>query len=349
MKKSWLRKLLIFEILAALLSSWTLAALPETLVPVGSTVGIRLEADGLMVEGFANEGISAAKDAGMQKGDVIKAVNGEKVTSCEQFKGLVTSGGGQPLQITLERDGKPMEVTVKPDKSGESYLLGVFLRDSMAGIGTVTFYNPENHVYGALGHGVNDLETMLLLPLEKGEILPSSVVEVRRGTSGLPGVLKGAFNTSTTLGTVDANTEHGIFGHSSRALGTYGAVPVATKDEIHTGKATILANVNNTTVQEYDVTVTKLFPLEQESGRNLLLTITDPRLLRATGGIVQGMSGSPILQDGKLVGAVTHVLVNDPTRGYGIFIENMLEAAGLPMGPLQICFLASGPFSCFLS
>ena len=153
------------------------------------------------------------------------------------------------------------------------------------------------------------------------------MVEVQKGARGAPGLLKGAFDTSTTLGTVEKNTEHGIFGTTRCALGDGAALPVADRSEIHTGKATILSNVNNTSVQEYEVEITKLFPTEETSGRNLLLTITDSRLLRTTGGIVQGMSGSPILQDGKLVGAVTHVLVNDPPRGYGIFIENMLQAA----------------------
>ena len=325
MKWNWMKRLFILQLLLALLASAALAALPETLVPVGSTVGIRLQADGLLVEGFDDAGHSAARDAGLQKGDVIKTVNNEAVKDCEQFKAMVATGGGAPMRMAVERDGKTVQLTACPEKAGNGYLLGVYLRDSMAGIGTVTFYDPEKSVYGALGHGVNDLGTMLLLPLEAGEILPSSVVEVRRGASGTPGVLKGAFDTSTVLGTVDCNTDQGIFGRTSRQLSDRRAIPVASANQIHTGKATILSNVDHTHVCEYEVNITKLFPAEQASGRNLLLTITDPRLLRATGGIVQGMSGSPILQDGRLVGAVTHVLVNNPTCGYGIFIENMLK------------------------
>lgn len=323
-KRGW-RALLLLQILAALLAVWPSAAMPEMLVPVGSTVGIRLDADGLVVVGFDQENPSAARDAGMQKGDIIKKVNGAAVGDCENFKSLVAGGGGRTVDVTVERRGKAVELAIQPEKNGSGYQLGVYLRDSMAGIGTVTFYDPQNQVYGALGHGVNDMESMVLLPLEDGEIMPSSVVEVQRGVSGAPGVLKGAFDTSKTLGTVESNTEHGIFGRGAQSLGVHEAVPVASRKEIRTGKATILANINNTMVQEYEVEITKLFPMELESGRNMLLTITDQRLLRATGGIVQGMSGSPILQDGKLVGAVTHVLVNNPTCGYGIFIENMLE------------------------
>ena len=327
MKKRWVRLLLLLQMAAAALSVWASAAMPDRLVPVGSTVGIRLDAQGLVVVGFDPNGVSAAREAGLEKGDVICSVNGTEVDDCTAFRELVADGGGAPLEIGVQRDGETLSLEVQPEDDGSGYRLGVSLRDSMAGIGTVTFYDPERHLYGALGHGVNEVETMILLPLESGEILPSSVVEVQKGASGAPGMLKGAFNTSQTLGTVEANTDHGIFGHTTGALGNGKTVPVADSREIHTGKATILSNVNNTEVQEFEVEITKLFPTADGSGRDMLLTIKDPRLLKITGGIVQGMSGSPILQDGKLVGALTHVLVNDPTRGYGIFIENMLEAA----------------------
>ncbi len=321
--KRWIRRLLIWQLLAAVLTAWA-AALPAQLVPVGSAVGIRLESDGLLVVGFDGEH-SAARDAGIKKGDIIKAAGGKPVRDSAAFKEMVASGG--PLELTLLRDGKPIPLTVEPAREGAQWRLGLLLRDSMAGIGTVTFYDPERDLYGALGHGVNDMQSMVLLPLAAGEILPASVVEVQRGESGSPGILKGAFDAASTLGTVEANTEHGIFGRGAAALGAREAVPVATRGEIHTGKAVILSNIEGRSVEEFEVEITKLFPTEQ-SGRNLLLTVTDERLLRATGGIVQGMSGSPILQDGRIVGAVTHVLVDNPTLGYGIFIEDMLESAG---------------------
>ncbi len=321
----WVRAALLALVLTAALTAWALAALPETLVPVGSAVGIRLEADGLVVVGFDQSGRSAAQAAGMRRGDVIQSVNGTEVSDSEAFKALVAGGGGEPLDITVDRAGSLVSLAIAPEQDGNAYRLGVYLRDAMAGIGTVTFYDPEADLYGALGHGVNDVESMVLLPLEAGEILPASVVEVRRGGNGAPGMLKGAFDTSRTLGSVEENTEHGIFGSGASSLSGRAALPVASQKEIHTGRATILCNVQSTDVQEYEVEITKLFPLETASGRNLLLTVTDPRLLRATGGIVQGMSGSPILQDGRLIGAVTHVLVNNQTCGYGIFIENMLQ------------------------
>ena len=327
MKKQGLRVLLTLSMAAALLTTGAAAALPETLVPVGSTVGIRLDADGLLVVGFDTTGNSAAEEAGVKKGDIIKTVNGLNADDSAAFRQQLAQCGGRPLELTLERDGATQTVEVTPDATDDGYRLGVYLRDSMAGIGTVTYYDPATGSYGALGHGVNELETMVLLPLEDGEILPSSVAEVRKGISGTPGILKGAFNTSATLGTVSANTDHGIFGTADAPLSGGQALPVAKSSEVHTGKATFLCNVRNTSVEEYEIEITKLFGEDDGSGRNMLLTVSHPRLLQTTGGIVQGMSGSPILQDGKLVGAVTHVLVNDPTRGYGILMENMLASA----------------------
>ncbi len=325
MKRWDVRRLLLLPAAALLLTGWCAAAMPETLVPVGSAVGIRLEADGLLVVGFDEEGTSPARADGLRKGDIIETVDGQPAESSQTLQAQVAASGGAPLDVTVERDGETRHLTLHPARTAGTYRLGVSVRDSMAGIGTVTYYNPADGSYGALGHGVNDLETLRLLPLEDGEILPASVVEVRRGQRGAPGLLKGAFNTSETLGTVEANTTHGIFGTSRTALGCGAAVPVADRGQVHTGTASILSNVRNTDVESYTVEILRLYPTEDASGRNLLLKITDERLLQATGGIVQGMSGSPILQDGKLIGAVTHVLVNDPTCGYGIFIDNMLE------------------------
>ena len=325
MEKNWIRRLLLWPLVAALLAVVASAALPERLTPVGRTVGIRLESDGLVVVGF-EETRSAARDAGLKMGDTIKRVNGEDVDSCERFKMLAAAAGGEPLKLELLRDGKTVEAVVQPEQDGETYRLGLMLRHGMAGIGTVTFYDPDTGLYGALGHGVNELQSMVLLPLAYGEILPSQVVEVQKGEGGAPGILKGAFDVEERLGEVDANTCHGIFGKADKALSDGTPISVASAGEVHTGSATILSNVEGDKVESFTVEITKLFPAGQDMGRNLLLTITDPRLLQATGGIVQGMSGSPILQDGKLIGAVTHVLVDNPAQGYGIFIENMLES-----------------------
>ena len=209
------------------------------------------------------------------------------------------------------------------------YQLGVWLRDSMAGIGTLTFADPETGLFGTLGHGINDVDTAVLMPLQSGSIMPASVPDVKRGASGQPGELHGQFDLTQDLGTLYANTSQGIFGQLKQAETVAGLepVPVASREQVKTGKATILSNIRGDEVEEFEVEITHVYD-QDEGARSLMLQVTDPDLLEATGGIVQGMSGSPILQDGKLVGAVTHVLVNDPTRGYGIFIENMLDAAG---------------------
>lgn len=325
MEKTWIRRLLLWPLVVVLLAGMASAALPDRLIPVGRTVGIRLESDGLIVVGF-EEDHSPARDSGLKLGDTIKRVNGQSTDNCARFKEIVASADGGPLTLDLIRDGKPAEAVVQPEQDGTDWHLGLMLRDGMAGIGTVTFYDPDTGLYGALGHGVNELQSMLLLPLAYGEILPSQVVEVQKGAGGAPGILKGAFNVEERLGDVEANTGQGIFGRADEALSDGETIPVAPPEEVHTGKAEILANVEGDQIESFSVEITKLFPGGQDAGRNLLLTITDPRLLQITGGIVQGMSGSPILQDGKLIGAVTHVLVDNPTQGYGIFIDNMLES-----------------------
>lgn len=199
----------------------------------------------------------------------------------------------------------------------------------MAGIGTMTFYDPQSGVFGALGHGVTDTDTGKLLPLDHGSIMDASVKGVRKGELSAPGELRGEFDLTRDSGTLYANTEQGIFGTltaEDAAHMTEDAIPIAKKSEVTTGAATILCTVEGAETREYDIEVEKICTLSGET-RNLLLRVTDEELLARTGGVVQGMSGSPIIQNGKLVGAVTHVLVNDPTRGYGIFIENMLNAA----------------------
>lgn len=201
----------------------------------------------------------------------------------------------------------------------------------MAGIGTMTFYDPKSGAFGALGHGVTDVDTGKLLPLDHGSIMNASVKTVKKGERGAPGELKGEFDFTRDCGALYANTDCGIFGRlSPQDAETLGgkSYPIAKKDEIRPGQATILAAVSGNETKEYTIEIEKVYPAS-DTARNLLLRVTDEELLAQTGGVVQGMSGSAIVQNGRLVGAVTHVLLDDPSRGYGIFIENMLDAAGL--------------------
>ena len=321
------RRLLIFFLafaLAAALSAQAFAATPKMLVPVGEAVGIRIRTDGIVITGFDES--APAQDAGLRTGDVIQSVNGVELASAADLAEVVRDCCGQPLTVSALRKGKPFETAVTPDAVDGGWRMGIYIRDAVAGIGTVTWYDPQTGSYGALGHGINDSSAGGLIPLAGGELLPAQIVGVNRGQRGAPGQLQGAFLTESLIGSVERNTSCGIFGQLT-GICTQPAIPVAAEEDIRPGAATIRCMVDADTVREYAVQIEKV-DTHGKDGRDMILKVTDPELLAITGGIVQGMSGSPIIQDGKLVGAVTHVLVNDPTRGYGIFIENMLGAAG---------------------
>ena len=234
------------------------------------------------------------------------------------------------MSIRAIRDEAQVQFTAQAAACTDgTYRLGAWIRDSMAGIGTMTFYEPATGIFGALGHGINDVDTALLMPLESGAILSASVSDVKKGAAGDPGELHGAFRTDRDLGELWANTPGGIFGTlaDTSLVSADQAVPVALRSQVKVGPATILSNIAGEEVKRYDVEIVRVYPAGSHDTRDLMVKVTDPALLEATGGIVQGMSGSPILQDGRLVGAVTHVLVNDPTQGYGILAETMLSAA----------------------
>ena len=295
----------------------------RTLIPLGKAVGIKLFADGALVV-CVND--SPAKSSGIAVGDLLLRLNDTKIESTEQLQEFLQQNGAAPVTVTYQRSGKTCRCTVTP-RQGEDgvWRIGAWIRDSMAGIGTLTYYDPHTGTYGALGHGITDTDTQMLMTLSGGSIMETTVKAVKKGCKGDPGELKGDFSVQRDIGTLTANTVGGVFGAVSdqRLIENEQALPLA-KPQL--GKATILATVNGCDTRSYAVEILRLY--DAQSTRNLLLRITDKRLLETTGGIVQGMSGSPILQNGKLVGAVTHVLINDPTQGYGICIENMLNMAG---------------------
>lgn len=304
----------------------------KRLVPVGQTVGIKLFARGVMVVGLSDVttpqgNCSPARECGLKTGDIITHINESQVDTIEEVQKLLEESGGK-LHIQATRGSRHLELSAQAVSclSDGSYKLGAWIRDSMAGIGTVTFYDPETGVFAALGHGINDVDTGLLMPLQSGGIMPSSVSGLIPGEKGCPGELHGTFDLTRDLGKLTANTDWGVFGTLEEDCFSGEAIEVASASQVKTGAATILANIDGETVEEYTAEILRVYPSAGPKGQSLMLRITDRRLLETTGGIVQGMSGSPIIQNGKLVGAVTHVLVNDPTRGYGIFIENMLEA-----------------------
>ena len=306
-------------------------AQPRELVPVGKAVGVKLFADGVLVVGLSDgkETASPAKQSGLKEGDLILTMNGVTIGATEHLQALLAENGDKEAALGVRRGSRLLTLRVTPARSADGvYRLGAWIRDSMAGIGTVTFYDPQTGAFAALGHGITDVDTGALMPLSRGAVMAASVKAVRRGASGSPGELSGDFDLKHDLGALYANTECGIFGilpEGSRLEAVGEAIPVAQRADIHTGKAAILANCKGETVCAYEIEIEKLYGGSAPT-RNLMLRVTDPELIALTGGIVQGMSGSPIVQDGRLVGAVTHVLVDDPQRGYGILIENMLAA-----------------------
>ena len=303
----------------------TVTAEAKELVPVGKVVGLELRDNCVTVADFDETLGAAAKAAGLTVGDRIVFIDDKQIFSAEDVRRALCCSHGS-VSITVAREGKTYQLHMIPEITDAGPRLGVYLRQGVTGIGTVTWYDPDSGTFGTLGHGVNNSDGQLLR-LDRGCAYDARIQSVRKGQSGQPGQLMGAVVSKTPIGILTKNTAQGVFG--SCDAGWEGEeIPVASAGQIKTGQAVIRSTVDGTAVREYSVEILKIYPKAKATGRNLLIRVTDPALLAATGGIVQGMSGSPIIQNGKLVGAVTHVLVNDPTRGYGIFIENMLEAAG---------------------
>lgn len=305
MKKS------ILAVLGCLLlaTAFPVTAFAQELIVGGQAIGIRIQTEGVLVSGVAAvetaEGSrSPAADAGLQEGDRILRANGRELHSAAELIAAVSETGGEALELTLRREEKTLTLSVQPALSAEGqWMLGLWLRDVVTGIGTVTFCDPETGVYGALGHSISDEGSGCGVVVDTGSITEAEITGVTPGEAGAPGALNGDFTGGRVLGSVEQNSDCGIYGTAAAPLGSR----TAEVGEFRTGPATILATVNGREVREFDVRITRLY--HDGAGEHVMLTVTDPELCAMTGGIVQGMSGSPILQDGKLVGAVTHVSV----------------------------------------
>ena len=317
-KTAWMMAFLII-----LISLLPLGVQGAELIPGGQLIGLEMSTEHATVAGF-EENNPVAKRAGMHLGDTITHIDQKSVSCAADIRTALNHSQGT-ITVGITRKGKPMRLSMNPAITADGPRIGVYLKQAVSGVGTVTYYDPESGDFGALGHSVNDTNGKLL-PSHGGNAYDASILQVRKGKSGKPGQLMGTMNTAKILGSLGKNTQQGVFG-SSQADFTGDLLETASASQIHTGSATIRSTVDENGVQEYSVKILKIYPKGRSGGRNMLIQVTDQRLLDTTGGIVQGMSGSPIIQDGKLIGAVTHVLVNDPTMGYAIFIENMLEAA----------------------
>jgi stage IV sporulation protein B len=299
-------------------------------VPGGTPFGIKMHTHGVLVVGMSDiqtgsKTHNPARDAGLKMGDIIVRIDGLTGNRNDDIARFVSQSNGGEILVTAIRDAMEMDFYLTPAQSDydKGYKVGVWVRDSSAGIGTMTYYDPEDLSFGGLGHAVCDIDTGKLMPLFSGEIVDVNISGVNAGMSGRPGELRGAFLSESSIGRLSLNTECGIFGVLHGVPYSAKPVPMAFRSEIAPGPAKILVTVSGNKPREFDVAIERVNHGESSPNKNMVLRVTDPELLETCGGIVQGMSGSPILQEGRLVGAVTHVFVNDPTRGYGIFAENM--------------------------
>lgn len=303
-------------------------------IPGGMPIGIYLETEGVLILGTeeitSKDGSSKAPAKNLVKsGDYIIGIDDVEIKEKEELVEAVKQLDSDSVILHLRRDEEYIDVKVDPtlDEEGD-YKLGIWVRDNAHGLGTITFIK-EDYSFGALGHGIHDIDTNELLEISEGTLYETSIRNIKKGETGTPGGMEGVivYNNYNILGDITQNTDTGVYGkieRIDRVIQNTKAVPAAKKEEIKTGPATILCAVSGQ-IESYEIEITGIDYYAREVNKGIRLKVTDEKLLEQTGGIVQGMSGSPIIQDGKLVGAVTHVLVNDPTKGYGIFIENMLE------------------------
>lgn len=336
------------------------------LIPGGNSIGVVLHSRGVIVVGNSpvvtsnEEQVNPAKDGGIAIGDVILSINGIIVESDSQVADIIDQSGkeGNVLGIIFKRGEQQMESQIKPVLCNETkrYRIGLFVRDSAAGVGTLTFYDSLSHTYGALGHVITDSDTNQPIDCEEGKIVSAKVSGIQHGIRGQPGEKIGVFiEEDKLLGNIQKNTRFGIYGKLTADLPNEvypEAIPVASMNQIQTGEAEILTVVNGQAIEKFSIEIQKINLQEYPEGKGLVIKVTDPILLEKTGGIVQGMSGSPIIQNGKIVGAVTHVFVHDPTRGYGCFIDWMLMESGIiPKDENKTArklFTVSWPFSLYI-
>lgn len=314
----------------------TVNVLPEIkLIPGGHSIGIRLRSQGVNVVGFYyldidGKSVSPARDGGVKIGDCILEIGGKKVNDALDAARLLDKREGEQVELLLNRGGERVKLSVEPlfSPADNAYRIGLYLRDSAAGVGTLTFYNPRSGRYGALGHIILDSDTNQPINLSEGSIVKAKIVDIKTAQKGHPGEKTGIF-VDGVFGDIVKNSPYGIFGNIDdfqKAGSPYPApLPMALASQVETGPAEILTVIEGETIGSFAVEIEKIAYQADPAGKGLVIRVVDERLLQSTGGIIQGMSGSPIIQNGRLIGAVTHVFINDPTRGYGIFIEWMYQ------------------------
>ena len=300
-------------------------------IPLGNIIGIKLYSDGVLVIGMTEiEGKKPYENTGIREGDLITKVDNVQVTTTQALIECVNKSKGQNVKIQYIREGTEYIANIEPVKTKENkYKIGLWVRDGAMGIGTATYYEPESGKIATLGHGIVDRDTDKLITIESGTLLTSTITKIKKGEEGIPGEIRGVINDSQKIGNINLNTEFGIYGklEETNRLGidTTNVLDVALKNEIKTGKATILLMLEDGIRKEYEIEIKKIYKNNTEDNKSMLIEITDSELIEKTGGIIQGMSGAPILQNGKFIGAITHVLVNNPIQGYAVFGETMIK------------------------
>ena len=316
---------------------FTVNVIPNTVViPSGETIGLRLFTSGVLVVGMSeikgedNNNHMPYKDSGIKEGDIITKVDNEVITCTSDLTKKINSSNGNAVTLTYKRDGNNYNTNMIPTKTDEDeYKLGLWVRDAASGVGTISFYEPRTGEFAALGHGILDVDTEELIDIARGDIVTSKIISIVKGEKGKPGELQGSIENGKIIGEVYKNTNFGIYGklNNIENLKKEGVneMKVMPRDEVKEGKASILCTLENNKQEEYEIEIEKVYTSSNRANKNMIIKVTDERLLQKTGGIIQGMSGSPIIQDGKFVGAVTHVMVNNPEKGYGIFADTMLK------------------------
>lgn len=307
-----------------------------TVIPTGNLIGLKLYTNGALIIGMTEikneEGIMKKpyETLDIKEGDTILELGGEEIDSSKTLQNIINNSKGNALEIKYARNGEIKTGQIIPAKVSENdYKLGLWVRDSASGVGTMSFYDPETKKFAALGHGISDTDTAELLNIEKGEMVNSKIISITKGQKGFPGEIKGSISKESSIGQVNQNTNFGIFGNLSsepKTLEKYSSgVEIALRSEVKTGKATILTTIENNQVEEFEIEITEIYEENNTDNKSMKIRITDEKLLDKTGGIICGMSGSPIIRNNKLIGVLTNVLVSDPSIGYGVFSDIMIK------------------------
>lgn len=310
----------------------TVNVIPKTtVIPVGKAIGMKMYTEGVLVVGMSEiEGKKPYEKSGIEAGDTILEINNKKINSTDELIECVNNSKGVQMEIKYISDNEEKVTNIAPVQTSQNeYKLGLWVRDAAAGVGTLTFYESSTGNFASLGHGINDVDTYELINIANGELVTTDILDIVKGENGIPGEIRGSIENGTTLGSISKNTSWGVYGSITNAgklnLGNSKEMEVANRSEIKTGKAEIMCELENGKIETYEIEIQKIFTENNQNNKSMLIKVTDEELIEKTGGIIQGMSGAPIIQNEKFIGAVTHVLVNDSKTGYAVFADLMIK------------------------